>query len=199
MTRSEFYSTITYLTAAIGKPIADGEGTQGEAARKARLDVYFDLLGDLPADAFLTAAKRVAVEHVWATFPTVAELRQAAAETLQGAIKHLSPAEAWTKAWNAVKCIDPEIPESVYRHTGHLPPLVLEAMKAFPLVALIYAKPDFARPQFIKIYEGLIARENRHALLPASVKKSITEIGKREAIESKPIQLALTAIGSEAK
>ena len=63
MTMTEFSKGILYLSAAIGKEIPDG-GTEP----------YFDLLGDLPYDDFLQACRVVILQHVWATFPTVAEL-----------------------------------------------------------------------------------------------------------------------------
>src|SRR5262249_46056005 len=98
MTKQEFVEAMAYLSAAIGKPLAMETAV-----------VYFGLLGDLPADHFKLAVKRVALEHKWANFPTVAELREAAALTVQGKVSELSPPEAWGLAWRAAGRIDLEV------------------------------------------------------------------------------------------
>lgn len=170
MTRVEFATVIVYLEAICGKQLPP-----------ASMDPYFDLLGDLPSDVLRTAAQRVAVEHRWATFPSVAELREAAIETIQGSVKELSPAEAWDLAWSAAGRIDLEIEGSIDRACKDLPVTVLEAMRAFGVPALVYGKEPVGvvRGQFLKIFEQLAARDRRRALLPASVKNSIAEIGAR--------------------
>lgn len=175
MTRIEFAKIMAYITAGCGKPLAESS-----------LEVYFDLLGDLPADVLLTAAKRVLMEHVWATFPSVAELREAAAQTAQGSVQPMSGGEAWQLAYAAVRKIDPEIEGSTERHTKGLPSLVVEALRDFGIPAMITADPNFARPQFIKIFDALAAREHRHALLPASVKTAVAAIGCRDEVKQMP-------------
>lgn len=192
MTRAEFSVVIGWITAAIGKPIAEGTGEDGEIARRARTDVYFELLGDLPAEVLMTAAKRVVLEHPWATFPSVAELRQAASATAQGKITPLSGHEAWAMAAKFGRAYDPALRGAWFSH-GKLydsqaeallegvPALVQEAMRAFGLVALTTAIENFARPQFIKIYESLSEREERRALMPPNVRTAIAAIAdKRE-------------------
>ena len=164
MTREEFVRTAAYITAACGKPLAP-----------ASVEVYYDLLGDLPANVFETAAKRVCLEHVWATFPSAAELRAAASETMRGIMTELSPAEAWKKAWSAIGAIDPEVEGSKERVLKVLPPLVVEAMQAYGIFALCYGKEPITivRAQFVKIYEQLAARDRRLGLLPPAVRQSI--------------------------
>jgi hypothetical protein len=164
---------MTWLSVAIGKPIAASELEMGP-----RLEAYLELLGDLPFDVFRIATRRVAVAHPWATFPSIAELRQAAADTLQGNVKAMSGGEAWQLAWRAAAKIDPEVEGSTTRACKDLPSLVVEAMKSFGIVALCNADPNFARPQFIKIFESVAERDNRHALLPRSVKKAIDHQAK---------------------
>src|SRR5262249_5871634 len=122
MTRPEFLAVIGYVAAGIGK-----------ALPAESLEVYFDCLGDLPLDVLKLAAKRVVLEHRWATFPTVAELRAAAAETMQGQVAELSPAEAWAIAWRVVGSTDPEVEGSFQRASKGVPPLVVEAIRAFGL------------------------------------------------------------------
>lgn len=164
MTLSEFLPIMAYLSAAIGKPLS-----------KESSEVYFDLLGDLPVDILKTSVKRVALEHKWASFPSVAELREAAALTQRQVVTDISPAEAWQRAWAVARLIDLDIPGSAERHLAKLPPLVLAAVQAFGLPALCYGKEPVGvvRGQFLKIYEQLLAGAQREALLPKSVRKSI--------------------------
>ena len=168
MTRPEFAGCIAFITAATGKQLSDDA-----------LEVYFQLLGDLPLSVFQVSCERVVLEHKWATFPTVAELREAAAETMQGSVKQMSAAEAWDLAWDSAKRIDLEIEGSLQRATKDMPPLVLEAMKAFGIPPLVYGKDPVGviRGQFMNIFEQLAARERRQSLLPKRVLDAIANKG----------------------
>src|SRR5690349_18631817 len=116
---------MTYLGVGVGKSLPPET-----------LAVYFDCLGDLEYEVLALAAKRVLLNHRYPTFPTIAELREAAAGVARGRVKELSPGEAWALAWGAVKRIDPALDASVDRATKGLPPLVVKAMQAFGICAL---------------------------------------------------------------
>ena len=190
MTRVEFLKVAAYLAAGCGK-----------ALEPESLEVYFDRLGDLPADAFLVAAKRVLLSHKYPTFPSIAELREAAAETLRGTVAALTPAAAWETAWRVAGDTDPEIEGSFDRavRKAEAPPLVVAAIKAFGLQALCYGKEPVGvvRGQFLAIFEQLRTRERRAALLPASTVRAIEDIGRR-ALPEKAV-LALGGICKEAE
>lgn len=190
MSPLDFASIMAWLATATGR--AMGETA---AERDARMEVYFECLSDLPTEVLTIAAKRVAVAHPWATFPSIAELRQAAAETLQGQIQPMSGGEAWRLAWSAAARIDPDVEGSCQRACHGLPPLVLEAMRNFGIVALCQANPNFARSQFIEIFEALADRESRRALLPDSVKKAIAHAAKE--LPSSPVKAIAATIGKE--
>jgi hypothetical protein len=145
MTKLDFLQIMGYLGAAIGRDLPEKS-----------MDVYFDLLGDLPAEVMFTAARRVILEHKWTTFPRIAEIREAALQTLRGKVTEISPAEAWQLGWRAASRIDPEIDGSLERACQSLPPLVFEAMKAFGINALCYGKEpvSIVRGQFMKILEA---------------------------------------------
>jgi hypothetical protein len=184
MGRVEFAKVMAYISAAIGKPMSADSA-----------EVYYDLLGDVPDDVLRTAAKRVCLEHKWANFPTVAELREAASEIQRGFVKELSAAEAWEMAWRAAGRIDLEqnnefkVKDSTGQWKSYssqaayvldgLPPVVLESIRSFGLAALCYGKEPVTvvRGQFLKIFEQLTARDRRRALLPAAVVDSIERIG----------------------
>ncbi len=188
MTKAQMLPVMAYIATAIGKPFP------ADAA-----EVYFDLLGDLPLNVLQVAAKRVVLEHKWATFPSVAELREAAAETMRGQVKELSPAEAWKIAWRAASNIDLEVDGQAGRVMAKLPELVVEAMTTFGLPALCYGKEPVGviRGQFIKIYEQLQARDRRRALLPDGVKREIKAIGEQRKALPPKVAAAIAKIGHE--
>lgn len=202
MTRQEFASIIAYLSAAVGKPIAEAE-----KERTLRLEVYFDLLGDLSVEVLKVAAQRVALSHKWATFPTPAEIREAAAETARGDAKALTAADAWTLARKVAARYDPEIQgeyiSNGVRYPSHwafvskdLPPLVVKAMDSFGVLSLVYSDDPagVVRGQFTKLFDQLNEAEKRHALLPANVRQAIDAIGQRSTLPA-PVAQALPKIG----
>lgn len=189
MTREEFARVVAYLTAATDRELALD-----------RLEVYFDLLGDLSYETLLTAAKRVALEHRYATFPSVAELRAAAVATARGEVAALSPAQAWELAWRVVRNTDPEIEGSFQRATRGVPPLVVEAIMAYGLQSLCYgAEPvGVVRGQFLKIFEQLASRCSREALLSTAIRREIEAIGRRPKESPPLLGDVLRGIGSDA-
>ena len=168
MTRGEFATIMAYIAGGIGKALSQDA-----------LEVYFDLLGDLPFKALDAAARKVLLEHKWASFPSVAELRQAASETQRGEVCELSAAEAWRLAWAAVGRIDLESEGSLQRATKNLAPIVLECMQTLGIAAMIGGREPVGviRGQFLRVFEQLSARDRRKALLPASLKNEIAAIG----------------------
>ena len=175
MTHIEFAKIAAYIGTAVRKPLTPNE-----------LDVYFDLLGDLDANALLVAAKRVLLEHKYATFPSVAELRAAAVETQRGAVSDLTPAEAWALAWWVAGNCDPEVDGSFERACAKAkaPPLVVEAIRGMGLADLCYGKEPVGviRGQFLKCFEQLQARDRRAALLPPAVREAIEAKRARPAV-----------------
>lgn len=169
MTRTEFLVVMNYIGVAVRKPLNRDE-----------LEVYFDLLQDLPADALQVAAKRVLLEHKYPTFPSVAELRSAATATVQGEVTGLSPVEAFALAWRAVGRIDLEVDGSKDRALKNLPPAVAETLNAMGLANVIYGEEPVAvvRAQFVKAFESISNRNRRAALLPAATREAIEQRGR---------------------
>lgn len=73
MTRIEFGKIMAYTEAGCGKALATTSA-----------QVYFEMLGDLAPEVLAAAAQLVLLQHQWATFPSIAELRRAANEILYG-------------------------------------------------------------------------------------------------------------------
>lgn len=178
MDRTEFGKVLAFLTAGIGIELSD-----------AATEVYFECLADIDYNRMYAAAIVVINEHVWHTFPSIAELRQAATTLSRGEICDLTAAEAWEMAWRAASAIDLEM-TGLYRAKDDsgvwqswdsqkafvcrdLPNIVQEAMRAFGISAMVAGEEPVGvvRAQFTKIYEQLAGRDQRKALLPGVASK----------------------------
>jgi hypothetical protein len=177
VTRNDFSATMAFLEAACNVQPS-----------KETLTAYFEVLGDLDADVFRLAAKRVVLAHPWHTFPSVAELSQAYVDAKRGDITGLQPAEAWEMAWRAARHMDLELtgtyvsngrtfPSQAAAAMNGLPDLVVRAMKAYGLPALVNGTEPLTvvRAQFMKIYEQLAASDRAAAALPASMRKALAD------------------------
>jgi hypothetical protein len=160
MTRVEFAQVLAYLSAGVGKPVAE-----------ATAEVYWDLLGDLPLPALQRAAQRALLESAYPTLPTVGTLRELAA-----AGETLPAAEAWSLIRTAMA-----------RHglTGEvkalacLPPLVAQAAAALGWRNLCDAREaQTVYAQFRDAYEAVVGRDRREHLLPAPLKAELRQIGR---------------------
>lgn len=190
ISRAKFASIIAYIAGGTQQTLTD-----------AGMEVYYDLLGDLPYEALMIAAKRAVLEHNYATFPPVAILRQFATETKKGEVTRLTGSDAWGMAMKAIARCDAESDGSIERAFVNVPEIVRVAVYSFGFRAL-YNLPDngmeTARAQFVKLFESIAERERKTGLLPAVVQEQIAAIGgnKSEALPS-PVLKALEAIGGE--
>jgi hypothetical protein len=170
LTKTEFVKVMLYISSGIQKPISD-----------ATLEVYWDLLGDLPLEALQTAARRVMLAHPWSMFLSIAELREAAITTLRGNIRELTAGEAWAVAWKVVSNTDPEVEGSFDRACQRYKAsrIVVDTILRMGLVALCGSSSpvDVIRGQFTRAFDGIAAAEKAAALLPEKVKSSVREIG----------------------
>lgn len=201
MTRPDFKRCMDYVSHAIQK--WPGDET---------LEVYFDLLGDLGYDVLRAACKRVVLEHKWATFPTVAELREAAVEVQAGDFARMPAQAAWSLACRAVEQIDLEfVGEFVVFEKGQrvsfanvidyalakLPPSVAATLRSFGVGRLLsHADPiGVLQAQFCQTYNELLTAAKRGALLPLSVRNEIASVAVRSIAGAIPIGKAVALIG----
>lgn len=186
----EVAKVLTMLTTGLN--IAEEKALSKEAA-----DVFIEMLVDLPYLSLITGAKRILATHKYPSFPSIADIREAAIGAVQGRVTATTAAEAWALAWRAAGQIDPDIPHTRAAATRHLPPLVLKAMDTIGVLQLIHAdKLDVVRAHFLRTYEGLVAAEKQRAMLPPKLVDAIESgaaSGSRPAILSE----ALKSIGVE--
>jgi hypothetical protein len=129
----------------------------------------------LEYEDFRNGAKLVLMQHKWATFPSIAELRDASVKSSLKEVNSLSAAEAWSIAWKIAANTDPEVPGSFSRASRNAPELVLKAIDVFGLNSMCYGSDPVGviRGQFVKIYEQLATRKARTDLIPAALKDRI--------------------------
>jgi hypothetical protein len=188
MRKSDFIAVIAYLEAGCARQFP-----------KQSMDVYFDLLGDLDATVFQAAARIVVLEHPWHTFPSIAELREAAATVSEGQLTRMTAAEAWETAWNAIKRIDPERKSSMEQYFDPLPPLVKRAIQSYGLCSLCFGKEaiSIVRAQFMRIFDELSESQARRDLLPLALKENVQQIGEHPCEQVNAVAAMLPSIGCE--
>lgn len=155
MDRLDFVEVMAMLSAGIGKPMADDQ-----------LEVYFDLLGDLPVEVLRMAAKTVLLEHRYSTIPTIAELRQLATEIMHPELK--------MDAGEAIRIARLAIREYGYMRPieglASLPPMIAEAVSRIGWVAFCDSENQEAlRAHFTRIYDGLKTSTTRTKNTPAAI------------------------------
>lgn len=148
---------MAYLSSAAGSKV-DPSREQAEA--------WYDLLGDLPADVLMAAARQAMVEHEYPTLPPVGMIRRLAVELIRPAT---SAVDAWNDVLSAVRIYGID-----RRRKGlaTLPPDV--ARVADSLWEIICDCPDasltFVQKQFTEAYQAVSAQAERQALMPPAVR-----------------------------
>lgn len=161
MERVEFAKIMVVLGAGVGK-----EPTSHQ------IEVYFDLLGDLPVDALRFAAKQALLESSYPVIPAVGILRRLAVESMTP--RALCPMEAW------------ELVRTAIRHYGYmrereglasLPPTVAKAARAIGWQSICDSEnPETVRAQFRQAYEPIATDHARLAALPAQMRDKLDEL-----------------------
>ena len=154
MKEAEFVKIMAYLSSGFG----------GKNIPTATVDVYWDLLKDLPAEVVMAAVRKVLTEWEYPNLPLVGVIRKAATELIT------PPAPTALEAWGMVReAIRKDKPES------SLHPAIQRAIKAFNgLDGIGYSEHiEFIQAQFLKAYDPIARSENQQAALPASVRQFI--------------------------
>ncbi len=195
MTRKQFGEVMAYLVAATNQPMS-----------KERADVYFDLLQELPLETLRIAAKKVAIAHVWSTFPSVAELHSAACDAITTQCQERSAAEAWELARAVADKIDPDIggpywkngkqyPTQMAAHLDGVPLLVAKTMREIGWQSIAGDKESVVRAHFIRAYDAAVTEHKKLTLMPASLKREIEQQNKGTLLTQ--AQQAIGQIGME--
>lgn len=115
------------------------------------IEVYFQILQDVPANVLDTAAKALIATNTF--YPSAAELRNKSFEIMAGASKIPTAAEAWEEVLYHMKR------EGSYKYPEFSHPLVEKAVKTFGWKFLCQSESvEFDRTQFIKTYDSLYKR-----------------------------------------
>jgi hypothetical protein len=200
MKRNEFLAVMHYIAEGCGKSLSEGA-----------LEVYFDLLADLPLPALQAAAKLALSESRYPVFPPVGTLRVLATESLQGKVAgELVPAEAWRRACRAADVlsrradfINGETGAVVRERTlAELPASVREAGEAIGWYAIANTdNVETTRAHFQRAYEALVLRKGRERLLSPDLRARLEAVvaATRLPAAEKPPALAIAGrIGTPA-
>lgn len=145
---------------------------------RATAELWHATLGDLPRDVVWAAVMRLLTtsDH----WPTVAEIRRAAAELRPDADKPPSPEEAWAEVQRQVRLV------GYYGTPRWSHPAVAKAAEALygswqGLCANLSAETAAAdRAHFLRLYQEYSRREREDAALPAPVREMVRRIGRTQ-------------------
>lgn len=175
VTRAEFSIVLAFLAKGVGVKNTDA----GQA------EVYFDLLGDLPAPAVEEAARRALLEHKYPSLPPVGLIRQHAIAV--GKERTTGP-EAWRLILAAVRRYG-AAGES--RGLATLPADVAHGVRCFGWRVICDATDNelgIVQTQFLKVYSTLESSYDRKALMPPMGRACAALVGGiGHAIEEKPM------------
>jgi hypothetical protein len=125
----------------------------GKGVTKETAEVYFKVLGDLPAAAFHAAALQVLAESIYPTFPPIGLLRKTALELWSDNVP--LAIEAWRQVHMAIRRYGWN---GWLRAKDDLHPLAANAAECIGWRSLCDSEePEISRAQFVKAYESLVA------------------------------------------
>jgi hypothetical protein len=136
--------------------------------------VYWDLLGDLPADVLATAARQAILENRYPVIPTAGTLRQLALELMEPAA--LQAMEAWELTRKAISRYGYA---NETRAMATLPEPVRSVVQSLGWQSLCDADADnisTVRAQFRDAYNAIAGRQKREALLPLAHRQLLTRL-----------------------
>lgn len=137
--------------------------------------LYERLLADLPEEALRTAALRHIATSKW--FPTVAELRTAAAEIIAPSSAEQTAIEAWGDVVDTFSSGECYAGENLIKAPVFNNPLTARAVKALGgWVHLCRSDNEPAdRARFVQVFEQLQASERSERVLPATLRANQSE------------------------
>lgn len=162
--KREFVKIMAFLSAGCGK-----------AASKEVIAVYYDLLCDLPVEVLQNAARAVLIEHIYATLPPVALIRQIAINSMAKPEDKMLPIEAWGLVrW----CVSRFGWSGGHKAMPHLPPLVRQVVNCLGWDALCGSTEfEVNRIHFMRAFESMASRNKNVLLLPPPSDNGFASIG----------------------
>jgi len=164
MTEKEFAKMMSFVMAAIEKKPS-----------KQTIEVYYEMLKDLPFDLAFAAAKKVIAQDEYPVLPTIGKLRKAAQDLCY--MDKLSAPEAWGRVLQAVRRHGSYGEEEALQE---LPPEIALVVKWMGWREICFSNsPDVVRAQFMRMYETQILRQKEIDFLPEGVKVLLKDVGDK--------------------
>jgi hypothetical protein len=141
-------------------------------------ELWYRMLADLPYEVAKAALLKVLATAKY--FPTVAEIREAAASIVLPGLP--SPAEAWEMVGRVVRKY------GYYREKeglASLPPQVREAVRCIGWKEICLSEDiEVVRAQFFRVYEQYANRKREEAVIPSPVREIIGQLAERFSISA---------------
>lgn len=139
-------------------------------------ELWYKILGDLPYEIAEAALIKVLATAKY--FPTVAEIREAAASIALPSL--LSPADAWNVLTAAINRY------GFYRRQealASLPPEVRKAVECLGWESVCHSEePEIVRAQFMRVYETYLNRAKEEVTVPPEVRALAERLLEQHAL-----------------
>lgn len=140
--------------------------------------VWFEMLQDIPYQVAQVAVKKLILESSYP--PAIADVRKQVAEVIIPAEEQIDAVTAWGEVINAIHYY------GYYRQDealSSMSPLTAGVVRCMGWQEICTSEElSVIRGQFLRMYEQLSKRKQQEMLLPAGLKKQITEIADRHGL-----------------
>lgn len=140
--------------------------------RQGTVEAWTELLGDLPYDVALAGVKKVLSQQEYPALPAVGKIRFACLDLTTTMLP--SAMEAWAEVTRAIGLY------GYYRQEeamAYMSPMVVRVVRMLGWRDICLSEePEILRAQFRKAYEAHVTRDREVMVLPADIRKMITDI-----------------------
>lgn len=173
MTSKEFMQIVAYI-----------ESGTGHRFDEMKLEVWFDVLGDIPADSVKAAARRC-LQEFEGGWPQPATIRRMAIEFGQGVIDGAD--QAWERVVSAVRSFGSYQPQEGMKSLDELTQSAVRACGGFLWACEINpANRQILASQFRKAYEAAAERKQRGRQLTDDVKPALPSPEAKKLADALP-------------
>lgn len=185
--RKEFAEALYWLAMACGQVRPDGK----PRVSREQLECYYELLGDVPADALWAAVKQTAAEHEYGGLPPAGVIRRVAVDLFMP--DQMTAAEGWEMVRAVAAKLSRYISaEESRQHKESLPDRVRRAAEWIGWTAIQEGDRDVVRSNFIKAWNEETERMRRSAMVPAGIAQQAAAVRARITAQGRTLRIERT-------
>lgn len=176
----------------------------GKSLNESQAEVYYAMLGDIPAPVLLIAAQKALLQPLYSAFPTIELLRRMAMEV--SGPKMPTFEEAWKLASKANRSLRRHVLNADYRIVrggkemtptewneeiyASLPDSVSKVLRSLGELF----DNEACRAQFRQMYEGVVAEEKSKAMLTPAIRNELAAVEETKRLAASELAKRLATM-----